>query len=108
MAESVKNKEKDVFSAEDEMLHITTSTGFETDVYKDCLDDFEAVRLLGRVQKNDLEALEGIFTLILGEEERDRLYDHLRSMDKRGRVRTSLLNNELKAFFDALGEDAKN
>ena len=81
-----------------------TSTGFEFDIEDERLDDMELVDIMAEVDENPL-LMPKLCKMILGEEQKKRLYDHLRSED--GRVPIEATTNAIQEIFNSPG-DLKN
>ena len=94
--------------ANTDMVHVTTKTGFEIDVDKACMDDMEIIEALADVEDSKISGLPRMIKLMLGEDGKKALYDHVRKQSKSGRVRVSAISEEIKDITDALGNDAKN
>lgn len=76
------------------MIKGTTSSGFEYEIDEKKLDDMELLELFGSLEKNPFN-LTVIIEKMFGQEQKQALYDHLRTED--GRV-------PYKAFEKELGE----
>ncbi len=81
-----------------------TSTGFEFDIEDERLDDMELVDIMAEIDENPL-LMPKLCKMILGEEQKKRLYDHLRSDD--GRVPIEATTNAIQEIFNSPG-DLKN
>lgn len=81
-----------------------TSTGFEFDIEDECLDDMELVDIMAEIDENPL-LMPKLCKMLLGEEQKKRLYDHLRSED--GRVPIEATTNAIQEIFNSPG-DLKN
>lgn len=81
-----------------------TSTGFEFDIEDERLDDMELVDIMAEIDENPL-LMPKLCKMLLGEEQKKRLYDHLRSED--GRVPIEATTNAIQEIFNSLG-DLKN
>ncbi|MFR9269221.1 MAG: hypothetical protein ACLVMI_02615 [Clostridia bacterium] len=81
-----------------------TSTGFEFDIEDERLDDMELVDIMAEIDENPL-LMPKLCKMLLGEEQKKRLYDHLRSED--GRVPIEATTNAIQEIFDSPG-DLKN
>ena len=64
------------------MVKGKTSTGFEFEIDEQKLDDMEFMDALAEVDENPLK-FSKVMKMMLGEEQRQRLYDHLRNEDGR-------------------------
>ena len=81
-----------------------TSTGFEFDIEDERLDDMELVDIMAEIDENPL-LMPKLCKMLLGEEQKKRLYDQLRSED--GRVPIEATTNAIQEIFDSPG-DLKN
>lgn len=81
-----------------------TSTGFEFDIEYERLDDMELVDIMAEIDENPL-LMPKLCKMLLGEEQKKRLYDHLRSED--GRVPIEATTNAIQEIFNSPG-DLKN
>ena len=81
-----------------------TSTVFEFDIEDERLDDMELVDIMAEIDENPL-LMPKLCKMILGEEQKKRLYDHLRSDD--GRVPIEATTNAIQEIFNSPG-DLKN
>lgn len=81
-----------------------TSTGFEFDIEDERLDDMELVDIMAEIDENPL-LMPKLCKMLLGEEQKKRLYDHLRSED--GRVPIEATTNAIQEIFKSPG-DLKN
>lgn len=80
------------------MIKDKTATGFEFQLNENVLDNMELLELMVEVQKGSPAALIPAFRMVLGDEQRKALYDHLRTED--GRV-------PVKAVAEAFAEIVK-
>ncbi len=80
------------------------STGFEFEIDDERLDDMEIVEVMAEIDENPL-LLPKLCNMILGEEQKRRLYDHLRTAD--GRVPIETMTNAVQEIFNSSG-DLKN
>ena len=81
-----------------------TSTGFEFDIEDERLDDMELVDIMAEIDENPL-LMPKLCKMLLGEEQKKRLYDHLRFED--GRVPIEATTNAIQEIFNSPG-DLKN
>lgn len=81
-----------------------TSTGFEFDIEDERLDDMELVDIMAEIDENPL-LMSKLCKMLLGDEQKKRLYDHLRSED--GRVPIEAATNAIQEIFNSPG-DLKN
>ena len=87
------------------MIEGITSTGFAFAVEEKRLDNMELVDAIAKVDK-DPTAVSRVLDLMLGEEQKHCLYDHLRTED--GRVPIGAMTDALTEIFAAGGKQAKN
>ena len=87
------------------MIKGNTSTGFAFEVGEEVLDNMELVDLIAEGAENPV-TVSKIMKMVIGEEQRKRLYDHLRLDD--GRVPTQAVGQALTEIFKAFGEKGKN
>lgn len=73
-----------------------TKSGFEFEISKARLDNYELVEALGELETNPLK-LPSVLNLLLGDQV-NKLKDHLR--DKDGLVSTESIMNEVKEIFE--------
>ena len=81
-----------------------TSTGFEFDIEDERLDDMELVDIMAEIDENPL-LMPKLCKMLLGDEQKKRLYDHLRSED--GRVPIEATTTAIQEIFNSPG-DLKN
>lgn len=81
-----------------------TSTGFAYSINENALNNFELLDLFAEVDENPL-LLPKVIKLLLGEEDKKRLYDHVRLED--GTVPVDKISNELMEIITG-NNDAKN
>lgn len=82
-----------------------TSTGFEFEIDEQKLDDMEFLDALAEVDENSL-ALSKIIKIMLGDEQRKKLYDHLRTDE--GRVPIKAVSGEIAEIMKLSQEEVKN
>ena len=87
------------------METIVTSSGFtaETDVSR--VDDMLFLETIRRIQHGDLIAYIDAAEMILGEEGKNRLYEHVKTAD--GHVPTAAFNSELTEIVSGLRSKKK-
>ena len=81
-----------------------TSTGFEFDIEDERLDDMELVDIMAEIDENPL-LMPKLCKMLLGDEQKKRLYDHLPSED--GTVPIEATTNAIQEIFTSPG-DLKN
>ena len=87
------------------MIKGKTSTGFEFEISKDIINDYELVENLGELEDNPL-ILGKIVNQILGKEQTTRLKNHVRN--ENGIVPTDKMTQEIIEIFKNGGEKTKN
>ncbi|MGP1411476.1 hypothetical protein [Peptoanaerobacter stomatis] len=75
-----------------------TKSGFEYELSKDRLNNFELIEIFAEVDNNPL-LLPKALTLLLGAEQKQRLYDHLRTSDDI--VPADLVGQEIAEIFNS-------
>ena len=80
--------------------------GFKFDVDPEILDDMELIDALAKVQGEDATAISVVVQKIFGEDQRQALYDSVRT--ENGRVPIQSVVNAVVEIFEALGEAGKN
>ena len=81
--------------------------GVTLDIDKSVLDNMELVDALTEMQSDeDVMSVSKVTKLVLGEENRRKLYEKLRT-DK-GNVPVAEVSEAVKAVFEALGDSSKN
>ena len=83
-----------------------TSTGYEYRVEVERLDNMELLEAIAEVDKGVPSATPRVIELLIGTEEKAKLYNHVREED--GRVPVEPLMKEIMEIFKSLGDDAKN
>ena len=83
------------------MIKGKTTSGFEYEISKARLENYELIEVLSEVDENPL-LLPKTVNLLLGEEQADKLKDHLR--DDEGLVSTEKLTNEIMEIFQNQSE----
>jgi hypothetical protein len=81
------------------MVKGTTASGFKFTVDPALLTDMEFVELAGEVQENGT-LLPKLIKMILGDEQKKALYDHVRGED--GRVSVTAVADEIVEIFGIL------
>lgn len=76
-----------------------TSSGFEFELEDAVTDDYELLEMICKVDEGNIGSLIPMVDLLLGEEQKNRLKDHVRS--EKGRVSTKRLLEEVGEIFKA-------
>ena len=87
------------------MIKGKTSSGFNFEISKDVINDYELVENLGELEDNPL-ILGKIVAQILGKEQTVKLKDHIRN--ENGIVPTDKMTQEIIEIFRNGGEETKN
>lgn len=84
--------------------HVITSTGFEADIDESVLDNMELMEAVYAINDKDLKPFINLAKLMLGEDDKKRLYDHIR---ENGRVPIRKFSAELTEIMNSLGSKKK-
>lgn len=87
------------------MVKGKTKTGFKFEFDELKLDDMEFIEMVAGVE-DDVTLLPKLLNLVLGKEQKQKLYDHLRTED--GRVPTQAVSDAMEEIFAAAGDQVKN
>lgn len=82
-----------------------TDSGFKFNVHDKVLNNMELVEAIAEVDTNPLR-LPGLLTMLLGDEQKKKLYDHVRIKD--GSVPMDKVAAEVVAILHSIGEKQKN
>lgn len=82
------------------------ANGFEYEVDEMVLDDMELIDAIAETQGENPLKVSQVITMVLGKDQKKRLYDHIRNED--GRVPTAAAIDAIVELFEALGDDGKN
>lgn len=83
---------------------VETTTGFKCSIKETVLDDMRLLELIAEMQDNVM-VLPKFLTLLLGEKQKDALYNHVKTKD--GRVPMEPLQNEVAEILEGMGDTAK-
>jgi len=86
------------------MLKGTTKTGFKFEIHDDKLNDYELFEVISEVDTNPF-LLPKLVTMLLGEDQKKKLMNHLRTED--GRVPLDKIGEEIMEIFTS-GRKLKN
>lgn len=75
----------------------TTKSGFAYEIDDAATDDMELFEAICEVDGGSMNAIPRVLTMLLGQEQKKALYDHLRG--KNGRVKASDVFSELEDIF---------
>lgn len=87
------------------MLRGTTKSGFKFEIDEARVNDMEFLDALAETQ-DDVLGFSKVCTMLLGSEQKKRLYDHLR--DDRGHVPIEAMQEAIEDILKSSGEDLKN
>lgn len=83
-----------------------TKSGFKFHVEESTLDNMELLDALEELSDDNALAVSRVVKLVLGDEQKKLMYNHLRTPD--GRVPIAALQEELEEIFEAFGTKGKN
>lgn len=81
-------------------------SGFTFEVDDKALDNMELIDAMAEAEDDNPQRFSKAVLLLLGKDQRNKLYNHLRTDD--GRVPIESVSNAFVEIFTALGEQAKN
>ena len=87
------------------MIRGKLKNGFEYEVSKAALDNMELLDAIAECDESPL-AISRVVRLMLGNEQRRKLYDHLRTED--GNVPVAAVSEAVAEIFKGSGQEAKN
>lgn len=87
------------------MIQGKLASGFEYEIASDLLDNMELVDAIVEADENPL-AVSRVVKLLLGEDQRRKLYDHLRT--EKGNVPMLAVSEAVAEIFRGSGQQAKN
>lgn len=82
------------------MTEVITASGFAVDIDEAVLDDMELLDMLMATSGDNVRHLPAILGKLLGEEGKQRLYNHVRTDE--GRVPYAAIDRELTEIFSAV------
>ena len=83
-----------------------TASGFEFELDANVLDNMELVDALAETDGDNPVAISRVCQLLLGKDQRKKLYDSLRTAD--GRVPLEAVSKSIVEMFQAFGTAGKN
>lgn len=83
-----------------------TTSGFEIEIPQERFDNAELLDALSDLNAGDSIAVSRVLSLLLGKEDKKRLYDHCRAED--GRVPVGALATEIEEIFNSASTASKN
>ena len=84
------------------MIKGITKSGFAFEIEDDVLDDYELLEIITNVDSGDLRLVPKMVDKLLGEEQRERLKEHVRT--NTGRVSTKALMDEVALILGSSNE----
>lgn len=84
----------------------TTTNGFKYEIDEKVLDDMELIDAMAASQGDDPTQISTVVVKIFGEDQRKKLYDHVRTED--GRVPVTEVANIITEIIESIGDDGKN
>ena len=88
------------------MKSVELKNGLRLEMEENVMDNMELVDVLADASNEDPLAVSRMIKLVLGNENKKKLYDALRTED--GRVPVTAVSDALKEIFEAFGEAGKN
>ena len=83
-----------------------TKSGFEFAIEESRLDNMELVDVLAEIDTGKIAAIPKATTMLLGKEQKEKLYAHLRTAD--GNVPIEAFTDELMEIMEIVGKEGKN
>ena len=80
--------------------------GFNFEIDEEALDDMELLDAMAEAEEGDALKMSKVMLRVLGKEQRDALYSHLRN--ESGRVPIEAAMNALVEILNGAGEEGKN
>lgn len=87
------------------MIKGTLSSGFQYEIAEETLDNMELLDAIVDADDNTL-GITKVVRLLLGDEQRRKLYDHLRT--EKGNVPVAAVSDAVAEIFRGSGKEAKN
>ena len=84
----------------------TTESGFEFETTERRLNNFLLLRYIGKADKGNIEAVDKVLELILGNEQSDAFIDHLTEED--GILPNEKIFSDIKSIFESVKEIKKS
>lgn len=79
-----------------------TKSGFEFEISKDALDDYELLETIHKVDTGDYGYIVKMVEQLLGTEQKEKLKEHVRN--EHGKVSSTAMLNEITEVFEACKE----
>ena len=87
------------------MIKGTLSSGFQYEIAEETLDNMELLDAIVDADDNTI-GITKVVRLLLGDEQRRKLYDHLRT--EKGNVPVAAVSDAVAEIFRGSGQEAKN
>lgn len=87
------------------MIKGKTQSGFEFEISKNVLNDYELLEDMGQIESNPV-LLTTVVRKVLGDKQTEKLKDHVRS--ETGKVQIDRMSEEITDIFTNSGEETKN
>lgn len=88
------------------MITGKTESGFEFQLNEEMFNDMELLDKLVEADSGNYTALSNVITIIIGKEQKQRLYDHVRN--EAGRVPIKAVADEFREIISLSGSELKN
>nr|DAE10379.1 MAG TPA: hypothetical protein [Siphoviridae sp. ctwrX9] len=83
------------------MIKGTTESGFEFEIPKKNIDNYEVLEVLGELEENPF-VIPKVVGMLFGKEQKNKLKDHVRDED--GVVSSEKMGEEIKYVFEKIAE----
>lgn len=84
-----------------------TKTGFSFSIDEEARDDMELLENIIAIDNGDLRAVPVVVVSLLGEKQKEKLYEHCRDK-KTGRVSATKVFEEVENIFNAISESEED
>lgn len=84
-----------------------TSTGFEFEFNDKALKDARLIEKVAALSNEDLRSLTYVLDKLLGEEQKEKLYDHVAELDPDGMADIQKVISEIGEMVKAAGDEEK-
>lgn len=89
------------------MIKGSTKSGFEFEISKDILQDAEFLEPMYAIQDGEASQLYKLINVMLGKEQKKRLWAHIKKVTGKSRVMQPDVETEIADIFNAITEDAE-
>ena len=87
-------------------MQVTIKSGFCFETSEELGNNMELLECLAEMDSGDIMAMSKVCKIVLGEDGKKKLYDHLRTED--GRVPVEAIASAIKEIFESVGKKGKN